>query len=282
MTRSCSPGSCSHMLKAVFVGLDPALCFEPSWLPRVSHGYASIYTKELDTAMTNAHRLAAKLLLAPELQFYDLVLHRCGNARCHNPYHLYIGGNAENSRDRVLHRDSLLRWGRLGLAYPCGRYNVQMPQPLAMSAECCRRSSRFSGFSAVDCFHSDWLVRTPDGFAQLPGKILPSCISGAHRRMYALFCGPVDKYDIVSHRCGDATCLNPYHLVLAGRVDEDAFDMQHDKRFKLSRRDREYIANAQGTAAQLAGRFGVHPQTVANYRPPKSRRGPSGGGHVHP
>lgn len=117
MTRSCSPGSCSHMLKAVFVGLDPALCFEPSWLPRVSHGYASIYTKELDTAMTNAHRLAAKLLLAPELQFYDLVLHRCGNARCHNPYHLYIGGNAELAGPGAASR-FLVAVGRLGLAYP--------------------------------------------------------------------------------------------------------------------------------------------------------------------
>ena len=87
-----------------FLGVCEELCFVAAWLPRGRHGYASLLAKEFNRQV-GAHRLAVKLLIGP-LKGEDMVLHRCGNSRCHNPYHLYVGGDAENLRDRILHRDA--------------------------------------------------------------------------------------------------------------------------------------------------------------------------------
>ncbi len=71
---------------------------------------------------------------------------------------------------------------------------------------------------------------------------------------------------MVGHRCGDPTCLNPYHLIIVGRADIGEWNLKYDKRFKLTPADHARIALSTATNAQLAADFGVHPQTVQSYR----------------
>lgn len=256
-----------------FVGLHRELCFAPSWLYQSCKSYASLSAKELGRAGTApVHRIVAMLLLG-QLFEDDWVLHRCGNCKCHNPYHLYIGGAAENNRDAKLHRTSGLRWGNLHQTYHYGSHTVEMRQPLVLSTETCRISSTFEGFSPGACFHVSWLAITTDGYPQLHGKSLSGEIVGAHRKMYQLFCGSIDRYDMVEHRCGDPTCLNPYHLTVTRRADIGEWNLKYDKRFKLTPADHARIATSTATTAQLAKEFGVHPQTVTSYRLMARRHG---------
>lgn len=261
-----SPSNIDTRPHSSFVGIHQELCFSPSWLHRASKGYASIGAKELGKAGTApAHRMVAMLLLG-QLFPGDSVLHRCGNRKCHNPYHLYIGGDAENKRDAKLHRTSGQLWGNLYQTCGFGTHIVEMQQPLVLSTETCRRSLKFKGFTPCACFHVDWLAATTDGYPQLHGHQLPADIAGAHRKIYQLFCGPIDRYDMVGHRCGDPTCLNPYHLIIVGRADIGEWNLKYDKRFKLTPTDLEKIASSPATAVQLAKEFGVHHQTITNYR----------------
>lgn len=262
-----SPSNFDTQPRSYFVGIQQTLCFSPSWLHQSCKGYASIGAKELTKAGTApAHRIVAMLLLG-QLFDGDCVLHRCGNRKCHNPYHLYIGGDAENQRDAKLHNTSGPRWGHPQQSYCGGNHSVVMQQPLVLSTETCRRSSKFKGFTPNMCFHVDWLAETTDGYPQLPGyQQLSGDIAGAHRKIYELFCGPIDKYDIVGHQCGDATCLNPYHLTITGRADIGEWNLKYDKRFKLTPTDHAKIVSSRATAAQLAKELGVHHQTITSYR----------------
>lgn len=261
-----SPSNIDTRPHSSFVGIHQELCFSPSWLHRASKGYASIGAKELGKAGTApAHRMVAMLLLG-QLFPGDSVLHRCGNRKCHNPYHLYIGGDAENKRDAKLHRTGGQLWGNLYQTCGFGTHIVEMQQPLVLSTETCRRSLKFKGFTPCACFHVNWLAATTDGYPQLHGHQLPADIAGAHRKIHQLFCGPIDRYDIVGHRCGDPTCLNPYHLIIVGRADIGEWNLKYDKRFKLTPADHARIALSTATNAQLAADFGVHPQTIQSYR----------------
>lgn len=91
-----------------FLGVSEELCFVANWLPRGPHGYASLLAKEFNRPV-GAHRLVVRLLVGT-LKVKDMVLHRCGNSQCHNPYHLYVGGDVENHRDKLLHRDARKRF----------------------------------------------------------------------------------------------------------------------------------------------------------------------------
>ena len=138
-----SPSNIETRPHSSFVGIHQELCFSPSWLHRASKGYASIGAKELGKAGTApAHRMVAMLLLG-QLFPGDSVLHRCGNRKCHNPYHLYIGGDAENKRDAKLHRTGGQLWGNLYQTCGFGTHIVEMQQPLVLSTETCRRSLKF-------------------------------------------------------------------------------------------------------------------------------------------
>jgi len=248
-----------------FVGLHSELCFDPGWLKRDGRGYGRLGAKELNR-VEFAHRLVV-LLLTAELAAGDMVLHRCGNARCINPHHLYVGGDDENRADKLLHQRAVDRWGPFGLTRPTGRSEVAMPQPLALSETACRRATAFRGFSPCACKHVDWLLPTYDGYRQLRETDLSGEVVGAHRKVYALFRGPLDRYDILSHVCADRACLNPYHLFVSGRhpCPRD-FDVKHDKRFKLSTDDLARMSSSRSSAAQLAKELGVHRQTVVSWR----------------
>lgn len=83
-----------------FAGITPDQCFVPSWLhidewgyPRASDG-AGKYQR--------GHRLAYRLFCG-KLGNGEWVLHKCGNASCINPHHLYIGTPQQNQDDAKRH-----------------------------------------------------------------------------------------------------------------------------------------------------------------------------------
>lgn len=78
-----------------FSPLTPDVCFNPGWLPVDSWGYRK-------GGQIKAHRLAYRLFVGL-IPVGALVLHRCGNAGCINPFHLYIGTALQNAHDRRLH-----------------------------------------------------------------------------------------------------------------------------------------------------------------------------------
>lgn len=95
----------------------------------------------------------------------------------------------------------------------------------------------------------------------------------AHRVAYGLFFGVSPGRLYVCHKCGNAACVNPYHLY-AGTQAQNMVDMElHGRRIrgskcpaaKLTEDDVREIRklHAEGVTQQvLANRFGVHNSTV--------------------
>lgn len=83
-----------------FSGLTPENCLIPDWLPINSWGYRLVTNGK--GGKSTAHRISYRLLIGP-IPAGHLVLHRCGNASCINPFHLYLGDNLQNARDRDMH-----------------------------------------------------------------------------------------------------------------------------------------------------------------------------------
>ena len=75
--------------------MSPDACFTPGWLPADSWGYRK-------GGKLKAHRLAYRLFVGL-IPVGALVLHRCGNAGCINPFHLYIGTPLQDTLHRRLH-----------------------------------------------------------------------------------------------------------------------------------------------------------------------------------
>src|SRR3990167_8099742 len=67
---------------------------------RQAKGYGLLRFEYMGTSMQKAHRVAYHLTFGaiPERKH---VLHRCDNPPCCNPYHLYVGSNADNAHDRM-------------------------------------------------------------------------------------------------------------------------------------------------------------------------------------
>lgn len=258
--------------EAGFFGIYQELCFVPSWLPQNKSGYVSLNARDL-RGTVHAHRLVVKLLIGPIAVGYS-VLHRCGNASCYNPWHLYVGRDAENRRDTVLHQQADRRWGPLGLTFRRGDEAVFMPQPLVLSDEDSQLPACFRRFTPGECAHCDWLYPTHDGYRQLRETSMSGDVVGAHRKVYSLFNGPLGKYDIVGHACGDRTCVNPYHLFISGRHPSPRdFDFANDGRFRLSSEGLALIANLSKDAKEVARDLGVHLQTVISRRAELRRAG---------
>lgn len=83
-----------------FSGLTPECCLIPEWLPIDSWGYRTVSNGK--GSKSRAHRISYRLFVGP-IPPGTLVLHRCGDASCINPFHLYLGDSLQNARDRYLH-----------------------------------------------------------------------------------------------------------------------------------------------------------------------------------
>lgn len=180
---------------------------------------------------------------------------------------MYVGGDAENHRDKLLHREARERFELLVAPDGSEASRVLTPRRLVLSTEASRLDARFGGFTPDDCFYADWLHPTFDGYRQLCKTTRSGDVVGAHRKIYALFNGPLGRYDLVSHSCADRTCLNPYHLLITGEhTSRRDFNARHDKRCKLTDAGLDMIADPAQRTAELASKLGLHPQTILTYR----------------
>lgn len=213
-----------------FAGIHGGLCFAPTWIKRTRHGRPYLYSKDLQHNSGHVHRVTFKILLSSLEDCHALVLHRCGNASCHNPAHLYAGSDKENHRDKNLHESVPERFGPYGLNFQIGKNHVAMPQPMAMSSEPCLLQTKFKGFDPCECYLSDWLPPTEDGYCQLTNTPYSGEVVGAHRKLYHFFIANIDKYDIIRHACENKFCLNPYHFRRIGRHDRQEFEKRFDGR----------------------------------------------------
>lgn len=213
-----------------FVGFHQGNCFDPKWIKRPTNGRAFLYGKDIESSTTTAARIIFRICLA-DIRNVDIqILHRCGNARCHNPHHLYAGNHKENVRDRILHASARARSGQHGLTYHAGEHEISMPQPIRMSPEMCALATQFTGFDPCECYQSDWLRPTMDGYRQLSDTHYSGEVVGAHRKMFQLCNENIDKLDIIRHTCGNKECINPFHLEKAGRWEQEEYEFKFDGR----------------------------------------------------
>lgn len=211
-----------------FAGFDGGACFVAHWHRRTRSGYSTHYCKEV-ARTSNGHRLAFTLLVGAPVGG-EMVLHRCGNASCLNVHHLYVGGDGENLRDRLLHRSAAAVSN--SAKDDMVAHLISRPPPVALSSEASWRGLEFRGCNMHDCVHAPWLASTPDGYRQLPGRPLPGDLAGAHRKVFELLVGPLGPRELVRHVCGDTRCVNPHHLVIAGGRSadlSDAYDRRKDR-----------------------------------------------------
>ena len=249
-----------------FLGFSKSACFIPTWLNRAPNGYTSLSVKKTIGSYTqNGHRLVARLLIGT-LSAGDSVLHRCGVHACCNPFHLYIGGTAENHRDERHHSAARQKLHAEHLPLENTNDGVYRPTHLPLSEEV-SRLEEFTGFSPNECTISPWLPPTADNYVQLENTDVCGEVSGAHRLIYKLFLGPLDKYDIVKHSCSNTRCINPYHLRHAGKqANPRAFDFRHDKRRTVSEETIHLLADRNKTNMEIAKVSGNHPVTIGEYR----------------
>ncbi len=248
-----------------FLGMNEELCFVTTWPTRGPGGYSALTVKEFNRT-EGAHRVVVRLLIG-RLGIRDNVLHRCGNSQCHNPNHLYVGGDAENHRDKILHQEVRSRFKPQRALDGSTMPEVLTPPPTVLSNEKSRLDASFDGFSPEDCFHADWLHPTPDGYRQLRKTARSGDVVGAHRKIYALFNGSLGKYDIVTHSCADRTCLNPYHLFISGEPPSRRdFNALNDRRCKVTDAHIALMADLTQSATKLGKKLGLHPQTIRAYR----------------
>lgn len=254
-----------------FLGFNKSACFIPTWLNRSPNGYTSLSVKRAIGSQTqNGHRLVARLLIGT-LSAGDSVLHRCGVHACCNPFHLYIGGTAENHRDERHHNAARQKLPAEQAPLKNIAGGVYRPTHLPLSEEV-SRLGEFAGFSPDECTISPWLPPTVDNYVQLEDTDVCGEVSGAHRLIYRLFLGPLDKYDIVMHSCSNTRCINPFHLMYAGKqANPREFDFRHDKRRTVSEETINLLPDRGKTNTEIAKISGNHPVTIGEYR----RRGNS-------
>ncbi len=246
-----------------FEGFSDELCFIPGWRKTNNAGYHFVGAKEFAEPRTEVgHRLVVKLLLGP---LDGWVLHRCGNASCLNPYHLYVGDADQNSSDRKLHEAARAAKNVENSTEDVGQW-VRKPKPVALSQEESLMTRRFPGFFPDRCFFADWLHFTFDGYPQLCESEHPGAVVGAHRKIYQLFNWPLNKYDILIHACNNKHCLNPYHIVKFGRENVDDWDFKYDRRCKINQAGREMIKDRTMSAKEVSQEIGLHIQRVYELR----------------
>ncbi len=66
-------------------------------------GYKGTYAAvTVNNSVVYAHRYVMSLLLGRELVKGEVVMHKCDNPRCVNPYHLEVSSQSENIKDAYI------------------------------------------------------------------------------------------------------------------------------------------------------------------------------------
>jgi len=97
----------------------------------------------------------------------------------------------------------------------------------------------------------------------------------AHRHSYRIFKGPIPPGMCVRHRCDNKKCVNPDHLILGSKRDnnKDAYERGLQARGSMRRPDiseemvyeaRVAFHNKTETATAIAARFGMHRTQVSD------------------
>jgi hypothetical protein len=188
----------------------------------------------------------------------------------------------QNARDRRLHRDSRteskgqkfeeIRETK-GIPGKLAPLKVFKPDPVALSEELSMDIKKFVGFSRRKCFCANWPAPSRHGgSAHLGDQSLPQGIEGARLLVYMALVGPISDLvrqdtDMVLNRCGNADCINPYHLYQARPAQNHrAARYGRDRRYKLSSQQIEEIRASTKSYRELAREYGVHYQTIMNIK----------------
>ena len=108
------------------------------------------------------------------------------------------------------------------------------------------------------------------GIFLMPGEVPVR----AHRYSYEYFVGPIPNGKIIMHTCDNPPCVNPAHLRIGTRADNnrDCFEKKRRPMGKdawngrLSTRQVSAIRNSTKTQAELARKYGVHQSHICRIR----------------
>ncbi len=133
-----------------------------------------------------------------------------------------------------------------------------------------------------DCW--EWTGRlTPSGYGSIwVGRDSKPTRTHAHRFSYQLFCGTVPEELCVCHHCDNKKCVNPSHLFLGTRIennrDRDKKGRNVPGKRRLTNQDvaeiRKIIATGiRGIQRRVAAKFNVSCSTICNIHRGKERFG---------
>jgi hypothetical protein len=111
---------------------------------------------------------------------------------------------------------------------------------------------------------------TPDGY---PYCRINGRLQTAARVAWRRYCGDIPKGMCVLHHCDVPRCMNPDHLFLGTRKDNNvdmALKQRHGK-MKLTHAQVDAIRIANGTQQEIAERFGIHQGYVSRIKNEKVR-----------
>lgn len=101
------------------------------------YGFVDVtYKSKTERYPILTHRLAWALANGVDPPADRLVLHRCGNASCCNPKHLYLGTQQDNMNDKIAagrHRSGML--GRKGTSHPRAHPQARRDEVIALLNE---------------------------------------------------------------------------------------------------------------------------------------------------
>lgn len=137
--------------------------------------------------------------------------------------------------------------------------------------------SPFAGVTPENCFFPFHLPLDRNGYSFLSNG--QGSKSRGHRIAYRLFCGSVPPGAMVLHECGNAQCVNPYHLYL-GDAAQNAIDReQHGKtargfsvpQTKLSDADVLAIRASTARVTELAKQYSTSKSNISSIRSMRNR-----------